>query len=296
MKTARRCRLVAIGNLIPPDGRKIDKAEVGRIAESIKQCGILQPIVVVGRHILHGVHRWEAAKLAGLKHIEVIDAEKAASADENEYRVLVENVVRRHFVGSELDRMRQRLVDLKVPQIAQEMQSARKDSAYTRSFQKPKSAHGEAIRAVAKETGATEAAVKTSVARTAATERIGTAVADGNLDNLDEYQNPIPKRKAPLWEKLRKTHKELDQLMRRAQGLCSELTALGGEPASYGQRWGELAHTIGAESRSYSPYAVCPKCGGDERPKPCDLCRGVGFVCEGGLPRSGYEKLTGMSS
>lgn len=67
-------------NLIKPNGkqpRKIfDEEKISSLAESIKEHGIIQPIVVKsinnGYMIIAGERRWRAAKLAGLKEVPVI--------------------------------------------------------------------------------------------------------------------------------------------------------------------------------------------------------------------------------
>ena len=67
-------------NLIKPNSkqpRKIfDEEKLSSLAESIKEHGIIQPIVVKsvnnGYMIIAGERRWRAAKLAGLKEVPVI--------------------------------------------------------------------------------------------------------------------------------------------------------------------------------------------------------------------------------
>ncbi|MDK2807638.1 MAG: ParB family transcriptional regulator, chromosome partitioning protein [Clostridiales bacterium] len=67
-------------NLIEPNAtqprKKFDEDALHELAESIKQFGIIQPLVVQKRNkyyeIIAGERRWRAAKLAGLKELPVI--------------------------------------------------------------------------------------------------------------------------------------------------------------------------------------------------------------------------------
>ena len=55
---------------------KFDEAALNELADSIKQYGIISPIIVQDRkdhyEIIAGERRWRAAKIAGLKEIPVI--------------------------------------------------------------------------------------------------------------------------------------------------------------------------------------------------------------------------------
>ena len=297
---ARPCKLARTADLIPPDGAEIDPATVTMLAESIRDHGLREPIVVVGRHILHGVHRWAAVKQLGLATVEVV-------ADDQAVSVIAENLHRRHFRDGELNSLRNRLVELKTAQIAQETQSV---PEYTRvSFGKPDvgvkggspargnppirkpTPKGEAVRQVAKQTGSTPRAVAASVKRaeSVAEKHVAEAIKSGRIDNFDEYQMPIPAHIIGKYEGLRKIHGEIDNLMRKAQTLCKQVVDYGGEQLSYGQKWHELLHTVGSEARAYRPYALCPKCGG----KGCNICRNVGLICEGMIERAKFAKRFG---
>lgn len=296
---ARKCFLAKVNDLIPPQGATVDESTVAMLAESIQQYGLREPIVVVGRHILHGVHRWEAARRNGEKTIEAVEDTQAETAQANDARVIVENLHRRHMLAPELDAMRAKLVLLRTAQIAQQRQSVPKESTVPigkpvtnkNPPRKKPSPRGDAIRQVAKETNTTEAAVKKSVARVDAIvqNRVAKSIESGRVSDLDEYRNPIPAKLIDRWDSLRRLHSEIDATMRKAQKICTELAKFGGESASHGQRWKESLHAVGAESRSYEPYALCPKCGG----KGCNICRKVGFVCDGTLPRKKYERMIG---
>lgn len=79
--------------------KKFDEEALNQLAESIKQYGLIQPILVQDRkdyyEIIAGERRWRAAKIAGLKEIPVIirdfsDKEKAEIA-------LIENIQRENL-------------------------------------------------------------------------------------------------------------------------------------------------------------------------------------------------------
>ena len=58
------------------DSKNFDEDALQELADSIKQFGLLQPILVQDRkdyyEIIAGERRWRAAKLAGLKEVPVI--------------------------------------------------------------------------------------------------------------------------------------------------------------------------------------------------------------------------------
>ena len=67
-------------SMVEPNGeqprKNFDEDSLLELAESIKQFGLLQPIIVQDRknhyEIIAGERRWRAAKMAGLKEIPVI--------------------------------------------------------------------------------------------------------------------------------------------------------------------------------------------------------------------------------
>lgn len=83
----------------PKQPRKtLSEQSIGKLAESIKEYGILQPITVTYRHdedlfqIVNGERRYRAALLAGLKEIPCII--KEAKDDEKLLQQLIENLQR----------------------------------------------------------------------------------------------------------------------------------------------------------------------------------------------------------
>ncbi len=99
---------VDIGVVVPSSQNprtNFDEAGIAELAESIRQHGILQPLVVlkrdVGYEILAGERRWRAAKLAGLAKIPVVVRDEADPQHQAELR-LVENIQRRDLDPMEL--------------------------------------------------------------------------------------------------------------------------------------------------------------------------------------------------
>lgn len=293
---ARRCRMASTLDLIPPTDHELDGDLVDTLADSIQKYGLREPVVVVGRHILHGVHRWAAAKKAGIKTLEVVDDVQSLTPEDNAARVIVENLHRQHLSQPEVDRLTIALVKLNMPGNTTEsagISGIQAQNSQPRGPGRPKSPAREAVRRVAKQTGRTEESVRHSVRREekreVAVDRLDSSMASGRVSNLDEYDNPIPAGVAKKWDTMRATHADIDSLMRRAQGALSKLDALGDDVADYTQHWRELLHTVGHEARSRRPYALCPKCGG----KGCDICRNIGFLSETTLARKRYEKVIG---
>ena len=93
-------REVEIGNLVPnryQPRRDFSEAKLADLAASIREQGIVQPIVVMPRgdklEIVAGERRWRAAALAGLTKVPVVLREKHAETDLLEV-ALVENLQR----------------------------------------------------------------------------------------------------------------------------------------------------------------------------------------------------------
>jgi ParB-like nuclease domain len=298
----RRIRAARVADLIPPDGWTVEQPAVDMLAESISEHGLREPIVTVGRHILHGVHRWRAAVQLGLDTIEAVEDVPAESSQQNEARVIAENLHRRHLDGAQLSLMRQRLLALSGAKTAPKVVDNIEDEFFAHGAQKtprapgrPRgstSAHADAKRAVARQTGVSVSAISRSIARPAdaarraVEQRVAAAMTGARIDDCDEYGNTIPASLSGAWEAARADCRELDQLLRRAQTVCKRLIDCSAVEHAWAQQCLQLIHQIGYEARSKSPWAICPKCGG----KKCDLCRNTGF-CPGQLTRSEYEKM-----
>lgn len=90
---------VKISEIEPGEGqprKTFDKDKINALAESIKEHGLIQPIIVSKEkncyRIIAGERRWRAAKVAGLKTIPVIERE--ASQREIMELALIENIQR----------------------------------------------------------------------------------------------------------------------------------------------------------------------------------------------------------
>jgi len=98
-KIGRAVIEININDVEPGDSqprKSFDKEKIEQLAESIKEHGIIQPIIVSksGKiyKIIAGERRWRAARLAGLKLIPAI--EKSASDKEILEMALIENIQR----------------------------------------------------------------------------------------------------------------------------------------------------------------------------------------------------------
>ena len=94
----------------------MDEAKLGRLAESIRATGIIQPIVVrradAGFQIIAGERRWRAAQLAGLHRVPVTIREMP-KVDEGRLLelALIENIQRENLNPIEAARAYRRLLD-----------------------------------------------------------------------------------------------------------------------------------------------------------------------------------------
>jgi ParB family chromosome partitioning protein len=121
-KTVRREPLrgyleVDLGLILPPGKNPrtdFDSKALDELAASIRQHGVLQPIVVlkrdVGYEIISGERRWRAAKLAGLAKVPVVVRDEQDPKHVAELR-LVENIQRENLNPIELARAFQSLLD-----------------------------------------------------------------------------------------------------------------------------------------------------------------------------------------
>ena len=109
-------RDMAIEQLRPGKGqprRQFDETELNRLAESIRQQGIIQPIIArpVGNtwEIVAGERRWRAAQLAGMSSVPVITRD--LSDKEALIFALVENIQRANLNSVEQARGIKQLID-----------------------------------------------------------------------------------------------------------------------------------------------------------------------------------------
>jgi ParB family chromosome partitioning protein len=110
--------------------KKFDEEALQELAESIKQYGVIQPLIVQKRdryyEIIAGERRWRAARLAGLKEVPVII--KDYSPQEIVEIALIENIQREDLNPIEEAHAYQRLIqefNLKQEEVAERVSKSR---------------------------------------------------------------------------------------------------------------------------------------------------------------------------
>lgn len=110
--------------------KKFDEEQLNELAESIKQHGVLQPLLVQKRdgfyEIIAGERRWRAAKIAGVKEIPVVIREY--NPQESVEIALIENLQREDLNPIEEAKAYQRLIQefgLKQEEIAERVSKSR---------------------------------------------------------------------------------------------------------------------------------------------------------------------------
>ena len=108
--------LINVTDIEPGEGqprKHFDKEKIQQLADSIKEHGLIQPIVVSKEgstyRIIAGERRWRAARVAGLKQIPAI--EKTVSRREVLELALIENIQREDLNPIEEAEAYQRLID-----------------------------------------------------------------------------------------------------------------------------------------------------------------------------------------
>lgn len=256
---SRKLRSLRVEKLRPPSDAKVNAVLVGRLVESIKHEGLREPLVVVrGGHIVHGVHRYHAAKRLGLEEIECIIEPPSGSPEEYEARVAAENVVRHHMTAQEscaklADLVRLRRILLGASQKRQ-------------GRGRPRGGEREAIRQVAAETGRHPEYVKTAVRR--AKEQV-----DAESPIVDERGQEIPEALIPRWNLHRDAVEAIGRHFRGIQ------LALGKIEKDSGDDWSRekfACQRMWGRIKVRAPYAICAWCRGKQRDE-CKSCKGMGF-------------------
>jgi len=114
---AKKYRTIALDRIGPnpmQPRRDFDEESLGRLAESFKQNGIMQPLVVRvnggGFTIIAGERRFRAARMAGLSEVPVVVADEVTDAQMLEL-ALVENLQREDLNPMEMAQAYRRLVE-----------------------------------------------------------------------------------------------------------------------------------------------------------------------------------------
>jgi len=118
--------------------QRLDEAELAQLAESLRQHGVLQPVVVArdqagGYVLVAGERRWRAARLAGLRTIPAVVKEAATPRERLEW-ALVENLQRQDLGPLEAAAAYRQLLDehgLTQEQLAQRVGKSRAAVANT---------------------------------------------------------------------------------------------------------------------------------------------------------------------
>ena len=129
-KTAMIVKISSVEPNVNQPRKQFDEDALLELSESIKQYGVLQPLLVSDKkdyyEIIAGERRWRAAKLAGLKEIPVIV--KEFSEQELVEISLIENIQREDLNPVEEARAYKRLIDefhLKQDEIAERVGKSR---------------------------------------------------------------------------------------------------------------------------------------------------------------------------
>lgn len=103
-----------IDKIIVKDRYRTDKGDIEGLAESIKEKGLLQPIVLDSKlNLLAGERRYLACQLAGLKTIPTFIYQTKSKIDPLEIE-LIENTQRKDFTWQERARLERTIFELKV--------------------------------------------------------------------------------------------------------------------------------------------------------------------------------------
>lgn len=136
-KTAMMVKISSVEPNVNQPRKQFDEDALVELSESIKQYGILQPLLVSDKkdyyEIIAGERRWRAAKMAGLKEVPVIV--KEFTEQELVEISLIENIQREDLNPIEEASAYQRLIDefhLKHEEIAERVAKSR--SAITNSM------------------------------------------------------------------------------------------------------------------------------------------------------------------
>ena len=294
-KHGRQMRVMALASLVPPPGWEsgIDAAVVATIAESLRSEGLREPIVIVASgHIVHGVHRWAAAKAAGLAEVECVIEARSATNEAHEARVIAENLARRHLGEAEQNELRAALVTARQPTTtpagehpknAADAKKAKSknlneipERARARSVEsKPirdvsptgagrlsgrePSPHGAVVAEVARETGTTAGALRDAVRR----REKKTAPTDAAPTPVDAAGVPIPENYRAAWVLVAEQIKAADTHLRQALASLHQITGCESAPVELGefQRLAATIKSAGYDLRKAAPAYLCTCCG-----------------------------------
>lgn len=292
--TNRRLSRESVSSLKPPSGweKKINKGLIHQLAESLKIEGLREPIVITKNggqlYIVNGIHRWAAAKEAGLRTIECVVEKLSETQEEYESKVIVENLIRNELKGEDKDKAIARLVEIRGGEIAKQPKSKEKDQELSRKLSnkskrgRPKTEKGKAVDQVAKETGKTKRAVESSVQRTETKKKPPKPEPEIKVEPKDKKGNIIPEELRNTVDYFNANHDEIEALCRL---VLTKITKFEADKVEHDRpvcvlvegfknRWYPIAKKLGHIVRTERRDLVCPWCRG----KGCDVCEEVGLV------------------
>lgn len=282
----RKLRLFAVSDLLPPENHALDESVVKLIAESLLSEGLREPLVVVmhkgAPHILHGVHRWAAARLAGVQDLECVIDSTVDDPLKHEARVLVENLHRQHLDRGQYNATINRLVEIRVE--AKKLQKTKivkklNDSPEPRPAglvkQQP-TPRREAIREVAEELGKTEKVVERAVDKAEAKKREAEQETAAPAV-LDVRGATVPAHLVERWSKHKSLTAEIGGKIRAVNTLIGKLHDLTGR-----ELWTNIlsdSKRVWGRVKGQEPSAVCHVCKGIEAAVPgCESCNASGML------------------
>ncbi len=268
-------KIVKIASLkLPGDIEKRKKQQhVIDLAASMEATGgePLHPpsIDIETRRIVTGSDRMAALILLGKKSVKV----ELVSGDAKELMAatIVENLRRRHDNQQELTAQ---LVKLKETEILGNYVEPDLRDSVPKAPHRPKTAKGEAIEAVAKETGKTKEAIKKAVLREE--KKAEPPLADNGCP-IPTLGRPVPTiLRARILRDIARIEKmsiALTQLRKDINQYRIDTPELGGRP-----RWDTHYGALQEAIRDSMPTMICPHCKLLDEARPCTACADMGYI------------------
>lgn len=291
----RKLVLRRVEDLTPRDDTSIDEPTVHLLAESIPLEGLREPLVITaGGGVIHGMHRLEAAKRAGVAEVEcVIEPELRGKGafGKRQAQVMAENVARRHDPKLQAKQLAE-LVKIRGNSGDPNLSS----NVTKNSPGRPASRARAAVKEVAKQKGVSESTVTRAVQKHAPEVL---APRKAPKKKITTAKKPAPKQ--PDAPGMTATRRRVWALFERSFSASEKalgdagkaLAAVAKHDFGDGQQWQEAFRmrediaVMRLRVAAWVPYALCPWCGGvdDAKVRSCRSCRGAGV-----LGKERYEK------
>lgn len=287
---ARKVKMVPLDDILSLDDVDLDEATVAALEESLVKEGLREPLVLsTDGTVLHGNHRLEAARRAGLAKIECVIERDVSGKDGmalRESQIIAENHVRRIPTAEEKSRNLAKLVKLRKARMSRPENKRPKKSAKSKEFirkhadkpkpGRPKSPTREAIRHVAKQKRVSEDTVERAVKKHAL-EELAPRVAKRRVETRPE-----------LWGLFEKKLKEAEGHLLKAQRSIAPLLEPWGKGNGQCQKMLRVRESIQSSKLSvqgHIPGAICVWCEG-KGGRDCGACHGLHFTSEEFAKRS----------